>query len=882
MKKALSLVLVLSMLLGCFAVTSYAAEPVENVDYTENDSISIGNSNPTNYEPPKKYTLINANEEVTEAMPGEDVSYVLNIQNVNEYDQLSITYASTTNVTLDDYVPDIFEYSDENILLTLDFTVSEEAYYDEFLFDYRNIIFEEIRMDITAYVDGEIVEAKEEVIYIFPTSVGVYITALEKNYAYNCYLNIQLEKGSISEENYKKGIKSIATLPITVDGELTEEKLQEELETINNKPLILKKYSGIVGVMKNVVGEKTVKVISPSIVGTNTVLEPISSVQSIEPRASIGSAANNITITRTITATNSGANLTVYGNVYWRDIAGVQHPLRQAYVAIMDENVLNDDTCGVGYTDNNGYYSITVENNISWLENGLDVYVEVRCIGESFTVKPNSVISQFSNYYYVCSETTSNVKSSKTLQTSTVSATDETKAFQIHQALIAGYIYFSDMDHTALNAASVYYPVDDKTVSYYEYSEAALNIRPEDAHSWDIVLHELGHHTEDQLGIIESYNVERHIIGEDITVTNNNVGKNVAIYAAWGEGWADFFAIAAQQYYNNTKGISISDIPTANNTSYEHVNISGTTYNITGTGKDLMTITAQGESDEATIASVLLNILSNSDISYNDATLWTLIDNSKCKTLNSFMAAFYSQASMLEVSLIGGILEACHTAAMPVLKSSLIYSETSVPTFTWYPAKSTDANGAPAYPLSSKFTVWDGDFNIVFQSQVGASVNAQASFTPTQAQWNNIVSSATSGIFYWGLVDSQNSSPVTGPYYSSLQRGVFASRVPTVSNLDTAYVGSISQGMQYWYKFTPTSSGSYTIYTIGPSNTKGDVYTGTYLHDNYKNHMVDDDSGDGVNFSITMNLTANQTVYIRVRGGSRTATGLYHLYVHKI
>ena len=191
MKKLLSLVLALSMLLGCFVVTSYAAEPSEDVETIKNENLSIGssNANETNYETPKKYALINPLEEVKKSDIRESYIYVMNVKNINEYDQLAVTYASTTNVMLGDYTPDILDYSKEDFTLEIDFTLAEEAYNETVSLNYHDIDFEEIRVNVSAYKDGEAVENTEEIIYVFPTASGVYITSLESNYAYNTYLN---------------------------------------------------------------------------------------------------------------------------------------------------------------------------------------------------------------------------------------------------------------------------------------------------------------------------------------------------------------------------------------------------------------------------------------------------------------------------------------------------------------------------------------------------------------------------------------------------------------------------------------------------------------------------------------------------------------------
>ena len=73
-----------------------------------------------------------------------------------------------------------------------------------------------------------------------------------------------------------------------------------------------------------------------------------------------------------------------------------------------------------------------------------------------------------------------------------------------------------------------------------------------------------------------------------------------------------------------------------------------------------------------------------------------------------------------------------------------------------------------------------------------------------------------------------------------------------------------------WYKFTPSKTDYYKIYTTGKVDTYGDLYLN-------KNTYVksDDDSGNSTNFKIIEKLYADQTYYIKVRGYSSTTTGTF-------
>ncbi len=75
-------------------------------------------------------------------------------------------------------------------------------------------------------------------------------------------------------------------------------------------------------------------------------------------------------------------------------------------------------------------------------------------------------------------------------------------------------------------------------------------------------------------------------------------------------------------------------------------------------------------------------------------------------------------------------------------------------------------------------------------------------------------------------------------------------------------------GQLYYYKFVPSTSGTYVIYSTGSSDTKVYLYnsSGTELSSN-------DDGGEERNFRLSYNLTAGTTYYYAVRYYSSSAVG---------
>ncbi len=79
-------------------------------------------------------------------------------------------------------------------------------------------------------------------------------------------------------------------------------------------------------------------------------------------------------------------------------------------------------------------------------------------------------------------------------------------------------------------------------------------------------------------------------------------------------------------------------------------------------------------------------------------------------------------------------------------------------------------------------------------------------------------------------------------------------------------------GAEIWYKFTPSTTAYYTIYTVGSLDTYG------YLYDSDGTEIDHDDDGSELNFKITSRLIANQTYYIKSRAYGNN-TGYFSIAV---
>lgn len=77
-------------------------------------------------------------------------------------------------------------------------------------------------------------------------------------------------------------------------------------------------------------------------------------------------------------------------------------------------------------------------------------------------------------------------------------------------------------------------------------------------------------------------------------------------------------------------------------------------------------------------------------------------------------------------------------------------------------------------------------------------------------------------------------------------------------------------GQIVYFAFTPTTSGSFTIQSIGSGDTYGTLYSASQ-----SSLKTDDDGGDGNNFKITYTMTAGTTYYVAVNFYYSSTTGTF-------
>ena len=123
---------------------------------------------------------------------------------------------------------------------------------------------------------------------------------------------------------------------------------------------------------------------------------------------------------------------------------------------------------------------------------------------------------------------------------------------------------------------------------------------------------------------------------------------------------------------------------------------------------------------------------------------------------------------------------------------------------------------------------------------------------------------------------------VTG--YSSSTAGVFdmlCTYTVEASTDNFEHSGYSDPLIGNWYCFIAPYTGDYTFYTIGSTDTWGELYECPIPDATTSNRLaVDMNSGEGDNFSITYTLSANDLVFIRVLDQRLNGGGYYTFKTH--
>ncbi|RUT03993.1 hypothetical protein DSM106972_049070 [Dulcicalothrix desertica PCC 7102] len=242
--------------------------------------------------------------------------------------------------------------------------------------------------------------------------------------------------------------------------------------------------------------------------------------------------------------------VTISGTILWTDsaIPSKTHPVREATVKIWDEDLGLDTLIATVYTDSQGRYSASFDNNEPFGQGKRDIYIEVLADGLAHHV--DGVVGLNATTYSQTTNTTNEIPDgANTINFTIGNGTDAERAFSISDALYVGKVY-ADTVRGKLPTPRLKARFPDTNTAYTKSTNKDLLIRSGDSLDWDVILHEYGHFLADIDNLADSPG-GKHIAGYssitgEPTIPIPASGKSKGIRIAWGEGLATYLGIAAQ------------------------------------------------------------------------------------------------------------------------------------------------------------------------------------------------------------------------------------------------------------------------------------------------------------------------------------------------
>jgi hypothetical protein len=264
-------------------------------------------------------------------------------------------------------------------------------------------------------------------------------------------------------------------------------------------------------------------------------------------------------------------NLTVSGNIKYRDRTNVAQNVRYATVKIYDNDAVGQNLLGTTATDENGNYSVSITSTDA---GGPDIYIEVRTEGlDNFPSGSNGIANvrnDILSYYYV--DTKDNIRENTTsdIQISvTISNTGPNAgARDVYDSFVEGWLKSKQYFDINIDKVPVFWPssgTKQVTIIWIDY----IQLLQLDRYDRDVILHEYGHYVNSKYDLINAVGGS-HSWGQNLT---NSYDRRTAVRLALSEGWATFYSIAIQfdttndRFYDDTEDYDIRDDLENNNYS---------------------------------------------------------------------------------------------------------------------------------------------------------------------------------------------------------------------------------------------------------------------------------------------------------------------------
>lgn len=442
----------------------------------------------------------------------------------------------------------------------------------------------------------------------------------------------------------------------------------------------------------------------------------------------------------------------VVGTVKFTDVAGGTHPVPFIKVEVWDANSsAPHQKLADGTTDANGNYQLQFAVNMA---DRPDLYVISRATGP--TVKVVDFNSPASDIVWAIDSlpAVNDVVPGSELRIDITADNDlitrpSNVAFEIYAAVDVMARYVQSIGQPLPRQVRVRYP---RAEDGSDYLNDTIRLGGTDAHDWDNIHHEYGHHLQAIFGISNSPGGP-HALDENLCQSRE---KADGIHLAWGEGWPTFFSILMQ----SQKNLALMNVPNLGDTRYTDTKPSGMSleYDIEN---DFDTGGA-GEGNEIAVQRILWDLYDSrpgeqEQISVPAANLFQLAKDNHCDSFSAFWNVLMSSRPANDSPVFAPLLTTHRVAPAPQSPAEgSQYSGGPAPTFSWNRAPGCGQAGSTKFQL----IIYGDD---VSTPRFESGLLTVTSYTPTNTERLQIFG-GSNGPLNWVVRVHDQGSPATGKY----------------------------------------------------------------------------------------------------------------------
>lgn len=429
------------------------------------------------------------------------------------------------------------------------------------------------------------------------------------------------------------------------------------------------------------------------------------------------------------------------GTARWTDRIGGTHPVRAAYVDLVE--IVSGDlrVRATVLTDDDGGYDAGFDAS-----GPVDVFVQLRAAGPGFEflVDRGGLLETRAKFSTIHEGVAPGSSIIGPFEMGNVEADDT--VFSLHAAMTYAIDYLPTLRSSPLPDVEIIFPAAN---TFYSPSTQRVSMLEPDRWDWDVMLHEYGHFVAELIGI-EDNPGGSHSGGENL---GDRLPKDEANKLAWGEGWPTYFAVSTLL----ESDAAALGIPGIGDTSYQDTED-------TSISDDLEADARLGEDNELTVANVLWDLYDTpadgaDRVALGTRRVWDVLDLGEPETLSEAVALFAPDrgARTNDVNCILGQMNVAPQlattpgVAMPPLS----------PNLSW-----TSGNGGFS-GRNDRFVVEyrNADSTVV----LFAVTTTGTSYRAPTAEWDRLVADSGGAVNVSVIGTATGRFPVTGPYRSCSQ-----------------------------------------------------------------------------------------------------------------